>query len=147
MLTFDKTKVAKEEFYGSKKTIKSSDVNADNIVISKLIERKNNSKYLIRHLDYRTKIRTYGDKVYTNFCCLNLPEDGVECEYFTVVSSNSLVLYENKYELQVYLDNGAYKKLDKQMVDYFDDNLFKSDYFCFILLKLSYKCFITIELI
>ena len=34
-----------------KKTIKSLDVNADNIVISKLIERKNNSKCLIRHLD------------------------------------------------------------------------------------------------
>ena len=28
----------------------------------------------------KTKIRTYGDKVYTNFRGLNVPEDGVECE-------------------------------------------------------------------
>ena len=28
----------------------------------------------------KTKIRTYGDKVYTNFRGLNVPEDDVECE-------------------------------------------------------------------
>ena len=27
----------------------------------------------------KTKIRTYGNKVY-NFCSLNVPEDGAECE-------------------------------------------------------------------
>ena len=36
-------KVAKEEFYGAKKPIKIWNVNIDNIVISKLIETKNNS--------------------------------------------------------------------------------------------------------
>ena len=51
MLRFGKTKVAKEEFYGAKKPIKIWDVNVDNIVISKLIETKNNSKYLARYLD------------------------------------------------------------------------------------------------
>ena len=30
----------------------------------------------------KTKIRTYGDNIYTNFCCLNLPEDDTECEFF-----------------------------------------------------------------
>ena len=29
----------------------------------------------------KTKIRTSGDKVYTNFRGLNVPEDGVECEF------------------------------------------------------------------
>ena len=29
------------------------------------------------------KARTYSGKVYTNFCSLNVPEDGVECEFFT----------------------------------------------------------------
>ena len=28
------------------------------------------------------KIRTYGDKVYTNLRGLNMPEDVEECEYF-----------------------------------------------------------------
>ena len=31
----------------------------------------------------KTKTRTYGDKVYTNFRGLNLPEDGVECNSFS----------------------------------------------------------------
>ena len=51
MLRFGKIKVAKEKFYGAKKPIKIWDVNVDNIVISKLIERDNNSKYLIGYLD------------------------------------------------------------------------------------------------
>ena len=28
----------------------------------------------------KTKIRTYGDKVYTNFRGINVPEDDIECE-------------------------------------------------------------------
>ena len=51
MLRFGKIKVAKEKFYGAKKPIKIWDVNVDNIVISKLIERNNNSKYLTGYLD------------------------------------------------------------------------------------------------
>ena len=51
MLRFGQTKVTKEKFYPVKKTMKISDVNVDNIVISKLVETKTNSKYLIRYLD------------------------------------------------------------------------------------------------
>ena len=47
----------------------------------------------------KTKIRTYGDKVYTCFRCLNVSENGVECESFTIISINSLLVYENKYYL------------------------------------------------
>ena len=36
----------------------------------------------------KAKIRIYGDKVYTNFRGLNVPEDGVECESLTI-----LILY------------------------------------------------------
>ena len=131
------------------------DVNVDNIVFSKLIETKPNSKYLIGYLDkvirpllvwwylkvkvkdgdkdknklmsfciddekllekyeaiqakiedlinielntlpvyddryIKTKIRTYGDKVYTNVCSLNVSEEDIECESFTVFL---LILY------------------------------------------------------
>ena len=48
MLSFGKVEVAKEEFYGIKKTIKVWDANVDNIVISKLVETQSNSEYLIR---------------------------------------------------------------------------------------------------
>ena len=75
----------------------------------------------------KTKIRTYGDKVYTNFRGLNVSEDCTECESFTVISNDSLLVYENKYYLQVYLDNNTYKLEDKQVIDYLDDNPFQTD--------------------
>ena len=65
-----------------------------------------------------------------------MPEDGVECEYFTIISIDSLLVYENKFYLQVYLDNCAYKILNTQMKDYLDDNLFKPDKNYFLIDKL-----------
>ena len=38
-------------------------------------ELKSLSIYYVRYLE--NKIRTYGDNVYTNFCDLNVAEDGV----------------------------------------------------------------------
>ena len=34
----------------------------------------------------KNKIRTYGDKVYTNFSGSNVPKDSVECESITIIS-------------------------------------------------------------
>ena len=73
----------------------------------------------------KTKIRTYGDKVYTNFRGLNVPEDDIECESSTVVSIDSLLVCENKYYLQVYLDNFTDKIINKQMIDHLDENIFE----------------------
>ena len=42
---------SREKYFMLKKTIKIWDVDVDNIVISKLIETKTNSKYLIGYLD------------------------------------------------------------------------------------------------
>ena len=42
----------------------------------------------------KTKIGVYGNKVYTNFRGLNVPEDGIECESFTVISLDFLFKYE-----------------------------------------------------
>ena len=75
----------------------------------------------------KTKIISYGDKVYTNFCSLNVPEDDLKCESFTVISIDFLLIYENKYYLQVYLGNCAYKTIDKQMIDFLDENPFETD--------------------
>ena len=46
-----------------------------------------------------------------NFHGLNMPED--------------VLIYEDKYYLQVYLENCTHKTVDKQMADYFDENLFE----------------------
>ena len=45
----------------------------------------------------KTKIRTCGHKVYTNIYALNVPEDYIECDSLTVISTGSLIVYENKY--------------------------------------------------
>ena len=47
MLRFGETKVQKEKFYAAEKPIKIWDVNVVYIVISKLVKKKTNSKYLI----------------------------------------------------------------------------------------------------
>ena len=71
----------------------------------------------------KSKIRRFGDKVYSNARCLNVPEDDIECKSSTVISIDSLLLYDMKYYMQVYLDNCAYKIVDKQMTDYLDENI------------------------
>ena len=54
-----------------------------------------------------------------------MPEGDTECESFTVISIDSLLVYESKYYLQVYLDNCTYKIRNNQMTDYLDDNFFE----------------------
>ena len=54
----------------------------------------------------KTKIRTYGSKVYTNFRGLNVSEDDIECESFTGISIDSIDILI-------------------QMTDYLDENLFE----------------------
>ena len=75
----------------------------------------------------KNKIKTYDDKVCTKCRRLNVEEDGVECESFTITSDDSWRVYENKYYLQVYLDNCAHKIMDKQITYYFGDNIFEPD--------------------
>ena len=73
---------------------------------------------MLRHLKLKTEIK--------NFHSLNVPDDDTECESFTVISIDSLLVYENRNYLQVYLDNCAYKIIYKQMTDYLWDNPFET---------------------
>ena len=70
-------------------------------------------------------MRTYGDKVYTNFRGLNVSEDDTESQSVTVISTDCLLVYDKKYYLQVYLDNCAYKTVNKQMTNYLEENIFE----------------------
>ena len=54
-----------------------------------------------------------------------MPEDDIECESFIVIFIDSLLVYENQYYLKVYLNNCAYKIVNKQMTDYLDENVFE----------------------
>ena len=51
MVKFRKTGIEKENVYAAKKTINIWDINVNNIIVSKLIKTKTNSKYLIGYLD------------------------------------------------------------------------------------------------
>ena len=75
----------------------------------------------------KTKIRTYGDKIYANFRVLNVPWDYLECKSFTVISIDSLLVYKRNYYFEVYLDSFAYEVIDKRMIDYLDDNSSEAD--------------------
>ena len=63
----------------------------------KNIELNALSAYEDRYI--KSKIRTYGYKVYTNVCGLNVIEDDIKCESFTVISIDYLLVYESKYNL------------------------------------------------
>ena len=65
-----------------------------------------------RHI--KTKIKTFGDNVYTNFRVLNVPEDDIECEPFSVIRIGHLLEYDKKYDLQAYLDNCAHKIINNK---------------------------------
>ena len=54
-----------------------------------------------------------------------MPEDDIEHESFTVISIDFSLVFENKYYLQVYLDNCGYKITNKKMADYLDEYLFE----------------------
>ena len=49
----------------------------------------------------------------------------MQCESSTVISIDSLLVCDNKYYLQVYLDNCAFKIVNEQMTDYLQENLFE----------------------
>ena len=64
---------------------------------TKIEDLKNIELNALPGCDYRyikTKIRTHGKKDYTNFRGLNVPGNDIECESFTVTSTDSLLLYE-----------------------------------------------------
>ena len=79
-----------------------------------IVDFKNIRYYDDRYI--KTKIRTFGDKVYTNFRGLNVPEYDIQCESFTDISIDSLLVYYKRYYLEAYLENCASKIVNKQMI-------------------------------
>ena len=69
-----------------------------------------------------------------------MPENDIEYEYFTVIFIHSLLVYESKYYLQVYLClfNSVYRIVNKQMTDSVNISRFETDS-DYILYMLYYK--------
>ena len=119
MFRFGKTKVTKEIFYAAKKPIKIWDVYVNNIVISILIETKDNSKYLIAHLDKTIRpliliipkisgyVKIFKDKNKSNkFMSLSIDDKEllekcetiwIKIEDLTNIELNALPLYNDRY--------------------------------------------------
>ena len=97
-----------EKLYEKYETIWTKIEDSKNIKLNTL--PVHNNRYI------KTIIRTYGNKVYTDFRGLNVPEDDIECESFTVISIDSLLGYKSKYYLQIYLHNSAYKIANKWQI-------------------------------
>ena len=53
-----------------------------------------------------------------------MPEYGVKFQFFAVISIDLLLVYGNKYYLHLYLDNRAYKIVNKKMIDYLHELFF-----------------------
>ena len=64
-----------------------------------------------------------------------MPEGGLECQSFRIISIDSLLDYENKYYVHLYLANYAYKIANIQMLFHLDDNLFENDEDSFLIEK------------
>ena len=111
--------IDKEKLIEKYKTICTKIENSKNINLNFLPVYKNYDQYI------KTKIWTFGDIFYTNFHGLNVSEDNIKCESFTVISIDSLLVYDKKYYLQVYLDDCADKNVNKQMADCLDKNRFE----------------------
>ena len=55
----------------------------------------------------KTKIRTYGDKAYTSFRGLNVPEDDGGCDSFAIIFIDSVLAYK----IKIYEDNCIFRQL------------------------------------
>ena len=81
MLRFRETKVTEEKFYATKEPKKIWDVNVDNVVISKLVKTKTNSKFLIG----------YSDKAIRPLVLI-MPETSESVKIFKVEDKNSKLM-------------------------------------------------------
>ena len=97
--------------------VKEGDKDKNNKLMS---FRINDEKLLEKYKAIWTKIGNLKNtefKIFTNFRGLNVPGNDIECEFFSVISIDSLLVYDCKYYLQLYLDNCTYKIVNKQMTD------------------------------
>ena len=72
---------------------------------------------------YIYKIRTYGDKVYTNFCGLNTPEDDITFFFIVFFSCMRKRIFKTS---QIYRQL-SYRIIDKKLIDYLGKNHFGTD--------------------
>ena len=79
-----------------------------------------NDKYI------KTKIKTYGGSVNTNFQGKIMSKEKVPCKSLSVIMLDSVVKVKKKYYLQTLLEECKYESKEIKMENLFDDDLEKS---------------------
>ena len=75
----------------------------------------------------KTTMRRYGDEGYTVFCALNVPEDGVEYDFFTIISIDPYLFMRARCRQPKCRQPKCRQPKCRQPNEYLDEYLFDSD--------------------
>ena len=98
--------------------------------IEKLLKIKFDSKPVYGDDDkyIKTKIKTYGDSVITNFHCEKIPIEKVPCKCLSIIMLDSVIKAKRKYYPQTLLEECKYGQKRIKIENLIDDDLEKSEY-------------------
>ena len=98
--------------------------------IEKLLKIKFDSKPVYGDDDkyIKTKIKTYGDSVITNFHCEKIPIEKAPCKCLSIIMLDSVIKAKRKYYPQTLLEECKYEQKRIKIENLIDDDLEKSEY-------------------
>ena len=75
----------------------------------------------------KTKIKTYGDSIITNFHNKKMPKEKAPCKCLSIIMLDSVIKANKKYYPQIFLEECKYVQEKIKMENYIDEDLEKSD--------------------
>ena len=75
----------------------------------------------------KTKIKTYGDSVITNFHCEKIPIEKAPCKCLSIIMLDSVIKANKKYYPQTFLEECKYVQEKIKTENYIDEDLEKSE--------------------
>ena len=96
--------------------------------VEKLLKIEFNSKpvYGDDEKYIKTKIKTYGDSVITNFHSKKIPKEEAPCKCLSIIMLDSVIKAKRKYYPQTFLEEGKYEQKRIKIENLVDDDLEKS---------------------
>ena len=76
----------------------------------------------------KTKTKTYGDSVITNFRNKKMPEENTPCTCSSIIMLDSVIKAQKKYYPQTVLEEWKYEQKRIKIENLTDDDLEKSEY-------------------
>ena len=96
--------------------------------VEKLLKIEFNSKpvYGDDEKYIKTKIKTYGDSIITNFHNKKMPKEKAPCKCLSIIMLDSVIKAKRKYYPQTFLEEGKYEQKRIKIENLVDDDLEKS---------------------